>query len=94
MLNQKNVIGALVGGVIGATAALLFAPTSGRNLFKQLSHTFSRDLKKGRAVVKQMESKLSPKKKRVLASHKEKATIISPRRKSKPKKSHKKSCGI
>jgi gas vesicle protein len=51
------IIGALMGGIIGAAAALLFAPTSGeelRTLIDERSRNFTADIRQA-ANVKQIE---------------------------------------
>lgn len=50
-------IGALMGGIVGAAAALLFAPTSGeelRGLIDERSRSFTADIRQA-ANVKQIE---------------------------------------
>ena len=51
------VIGALMGGIIGAAAALLFAPTSGeelRSLIGERSRNFTTDIRQA-SNIKQIE---------------------------------------
>src|ERR1700676_1236636 len=42
---KQFLIGSLVGGLLGATAALLFAPKSGRQLMNDIVHRFESDKK-------------------------------------------------
>lgn len=54
-LNGKDfVIGVLIGGIIGAAAALLLAPKSGRELRNELTDSYQTVAKKTQELVKQV----------------------------------------
>lgn len=48
-LSKNFMIGGVAGGMIGATAALLLTPKSGKNLIKDLSDPFQRDFNRFRS---------------------------------------------
>lgn len=50
---KEFLIGALVGGIIGFSAALLLAPQTGRQLREELAETYQHVSKKAKQLVRQ-----------------------------------------